>query len=216
MSRAVLIETSSRSSLVAIAEEGVVRVSRRLDEARRNARDLVPALAELLSLHGWAPASLALVAAGVGPGSYTGLRVGLMAAKALAYALRCRLVGVETFAALARQAPGGLVDVIADAQKGAVYVQEFDGPSPVGPVQVRLAEEWAASRRPTAWATGPGMVKHGYLVEPSRAAPPDSWHPSAEALLAVALESPDSDPMTLAPLYVQASSAERQWDALGR
>ena len=65
---------------------------RRLDEARRNARDLAPAAAELLQKQGWKPIGLDAVLVSCGPGSYTGLRVGIMSAKTLAYATRCALI----------------------------------------------------------------------------------------------------------------------------
>ncbi len=62
-----------------------------------------------------------------GPGSYTGLRVGIMSAKTFAYATGCALIAVDTFAAIALQAPESVarVDVLADAQQDKVYVQSF-------------------------------------------------------------------------------------------
>ncbi len=212
----LLIETSTRAPLVAVAEAGVVLAWRRLDEARRNARDLVPLIAELLHARGWAPRDLDAIAAGVGPGSYTGLRVGLMAAKTLAYATGCRLIGVETFAVLARQASPGPGDIIADAQRESVYVQPFDGHTPAGPLEVRPVAGWLRTRREGAWASGPGLERYAPLLAGVPLTAPETWRPGAEALLAAALASPPADVMTLGPLYVQASSAEIQWAALGK
>src|SRR5829696_4340229 len=126
----LLLETSSRGPLAALAEGERVVASRRLDETRRNARDLAPAVAELLAGRGLKARDLGGVIVGLGPGSYTGLRVGVMTAKTLAYAVGCPLVGVPTFHVLARQAGGGLVEVIADAQKDAIYHQAFRDDEP--------------------------------------------------------------------------------------
>src|SRR5262245_8574874 len=95
--RLLILETSGRRGLVAVALGGAVREARRLDDARRNAvaRDLAPTVAELLRGQGWKAVDLDAVLVSVGPGSYTGLRVGIMSAKALAYATRCGLVGID-------------------------------------------------------------------------------------------------------------------------
>src|SRR5438034_42231 len=83
-----------------------------------------------------------------GPGSYTGLRVGLMSAKALAYATGCELRAVDTFAAIAHQSPAEApsVWVIADALQGQVYRQRFtrsaDGWSAADELRIEPAEDW--------------------------------------------------------------------------
>lgn len=132
--KALLLETSQKTGLVALAEGERVLGQRRLDEARRHARDLVPFVRALLDEQGWKARDLDAVIVSIGPGSYTGLRVGVMSAKTLAYATGCALVGVETFAALARQAPAAAerIDVLGDAQQGKVYLQRFQC-SPLAP-----------------------------------------------------------------------------------
>lgn len=226
MTRVLLIETSARSALAAVAERARVVGERRLDDSRRNARDLAPAIQELLRERGWRPGDLSAIAVGLGPGSYTGLRVGLMTAKALAYATGCALVGVETFAILARQVPQecGRVDVVADAQKDSVYLQSFarDGGGFVAasPLVVRPVEDWLAGRQAEAWATGPGLGKYGARLAGVPTAPPDRWLVGAEAMLALALGRLEAgekdDVMGLGPIYARPSSAEQQWDSLGR
>src|SRR5207253_2080150 len=104
-----------------------MRGLRVLDEARRHARDLAPAVAALLAEQGWRPRDLHGVVVSRGPGSYTGLRVAVMSAKTLAYVTGCALLAVDTFAAVALQVPAeaARVDVLADAQQDKVYVQPF-------------------------------------------------------------------------------------------
>src|SRR5262245_29331387 len=103
--RFLILETSGRVGQVALARGAMLLRGRRLDAARRHARGLAPAVAELLQDEGWRPRDLDAVLVSRGPGSYTGLRVGVMSAKALAYATGCRLLAVETFAAITRQSP---------------------------------------------------------------------------------------------------------------
>src|SRR5262245_20889227 len=125
--RLLLLETSGRVGQVALAHGESLLGLRRLDETRRHARDLAPAVRDLLAEHGWRPRDLHAVVVSRGPGSYTGLRVGVMSAKALAYATGCTLLAPDTFAAIAVQTPAAAqrLDVLADAQQDRVYVQRF-------------------------------------------------------------------------------------------
>src|SRR5437773_12528724 len=99
--RSLILETSGRVGQVALARGATLLRTQRLDEARRHARDLAPAVAQLLQAERWQPRDLDAVLVSRGPGSYTGLRVGIMSAKALAYAVGCLLLAVDTFAAIA-------------------------------------------------------------------------------------------------------------------
>src|SRR4051794_34023150 len=146
--RLLILETSGRAGQVGLASGAQVRGVRTLEASRRQARDLVPATAELLAEQGWRARDLDGVVVSRGPGSYTGLRVGLMSAKALAYATGCPLVAVDTFAAIALQTPEETdrVDVLADAQQDKVYVQPFrrEGGSwqAGGPLVIQAFREW--------------------------------------------------------------------------
>jgi tRNA threonylcarbamoyladenosine biosynthesis protein TsaB len=221
--RLLLVETSGRVGLVALAEGDELRALRPLDEARRNARDLAPLVAALLRQEGWSANDLAGVVVSRGPGSYTGLRVGLMSAKTFAYATRCALIGVETFAAVALQAPEECraVDVLGDAQKDQVYVQSFGcagggAMEAAGPLEVRPFDEWLAGRRAEAWVSGPGLVKwQARLPGGVRCVEEEAWRPQAESLLWLGLERYEAgqrdDVFALEPLYLRPSSAEEQW-----
>src|SRR5829696_6432985 len=101
----LILETSGRVAQVGLARGGAVVRSSRLEETRRHARDLASTVDAMLKTEGLSPRDLTGVMVSRGPGSYTGLRVGLISAKALAYATGCHLVAVDTFAAIAHQAP---------------------------------------------------------------------------------------------------------------
>ncbi len=225
--RWLIVETSSRMGRVAVAEGETMRGERRLDEARRHARDLTPAVASLLAERGWKPREIHAAIVSRGPGSYTGLRVGLMSAKTFAHAAGCVLLGVDTFAAIALQAPTALerVDVLADAQQDKIYVQSFvycgEDWQPATALAIRPVADWLAARAADAAATGPGLHKWAARL-PSHVPLLDAslWEPQPASLLRLGLRryraGERDDPMTLEPLYLRPSSAEEQWQARGK
>jgi tRNA threonylcarbamoyladenosine biosynthesis protein TsaB len=222
--RLLILETSGRVGQVAVAEGEVLCAARRLDEARRHARDLAPAVRDLLAGRGWRPRDVDAVVVGRGPGSYTGLRVGIMSAKAFAYATGCALLAVDTFAAVAAQAPTEAVrlDVLADAQQDKVYVQGFarsaagGPPQPATPLRIEPFADWLGRRDLVAWATGPGLRgQRQRLPADVPVVDPAAWEPQAESLLCLGLAryraGARDDLWALEPLYLRPSSAEEQW-----
>jgi tRNA threonylcarbamoyladenosine biosynthesis protein TsaB len=222
----LIIETSHRLGRVAIADGDRIIGERLLDEARRHARDLVPATRDLLAEAGWKPRDLTAVIVSRGPGSYTGLRVGIMSAKMLAYATGCKLIGVETFAAIALQAlaDARVVDVIADAQQDRVYVQRFLIGEPAAqangePLTIQAMAEWRTTLNKGDCVIGPGLERFAeQLPGHVRIAPPESWFPRSESLLRIGIErlhrGERDDPFAVEPLYLRASSAEEKWALL--
>jgi tRNA threonylcarbamoyladenosine biosynthesis protein TsaB len=220
--RLLIVETSGRVGQVALAEGDDLKRSRRLEESRRHARDLVPAVADLLTAQGWQPRDLQGVIVSRGPGSYTGLRVGIMSAKTFAYALGCPVVGVETFAALALQAPeeAVLLDVIADAQQDRIYLQRFTRSGPAGSLAIVGVTDWLA-RREAAWVTGPGLhVYDTRLPVGIQRVDASAWDARPESLLRLGLAryrgGETDDVWSLEPLYLRPSSAEEKWQSLSR
>ena len=116
-----------------------------LDATRRHARDLVPAVADLLRQQAWRPHDLGGVAVSAGPGSYTGLRVGIISAKTLAFALGCKVIAVPTFHVIARRAnvTENELDVVADAQQDNLYVQRFGRQDAAEQVQRQINWRWS-------------------------------------------------------------------------
>lgn len=222
--RLLILETSSRTGLVALALGEELRGVRQLEEARRHTRDLAPATSALLAEQGWRPRDLQAVIVSRGPGSYTGLRVGIMSAKTFAYATGCALIAVDTFAALAVQAPPSLprIDVLADAQQDKVYVQSFvrmaEGWQSSSELSIHPIADWLAAREPSAWVTGPGLLKWASRL-PADVPKVDAslWEPQSASLLRIGLARYQAgerdDPWALEPLYLRPSSAEEQWRA---
>ena len=232
--KTIVLETSSRVGMVALARGRTVLGQRVLDERRRHARDLAPSLQQLLQEQGWKPKEVDAVIVNIGPGSYTGLRVGIMSAKAWAYATGCRLLGVPSFEAvawqvahaLADQAAAGVAWVLEDAQQGRVYCQRFalhrqaPGPLPgieaLTPLQVLPLDAWLAQVEEGAVVAGPALRLYQARL-PGRVllAPEPAWLPQPAALAHLGLarlERGEADNvLALEPLYARPSAAEEQW-----
>src|SRR5215213_3884869 len=160
--RVLVLETAGRVGQVALASGDAVLAEARLEEARRRASDLALTVADLLKAQGWMARDLTAVVVGLGPGSYTGLRVGLASAKALAYATGAAFFGVETFAAVAVRAPAGVrtVSVVGDALQGKLFRHDFQRAEsgawePAGPLAVVDSARWLNSLEPETWVSGP-------------------------------------------------------------
>jgi tRNA threonylcarbamoyladenosine biosynthesis protein TsaB len=225
----LLIETSGKVGQVGLAEGNRLLTGAELSLQHKHNRDLAPAIKTLLDNAGWTARELGAVIVSLGPGSYTGLRVGLMSAKTLAYATGCGLIAVETFACLARQAGSvaGRLDVVDDAQRGNVYCQSFTRQGltedwrSASELAVAPYAEWLAHRDPSAWATGPGLhIQPAWQHDLPKKLPTEAWLPRLSSLLEEGLKNgkgmSTSQTQALEPLYLRPSSAEEKWEALGR
>lgn len=140
MSLILCIETGTDVCSVGIAKDGELLSLRESDEGRDHARKVGVFVDELLRETGIAPEDLDAVAVGKGPGSYTGLRIGVSFAKGLCYGLQKALVAVGSLDALAEVAredyEAGILSVegwenaylcpMVDARRMEVYAQVFD------------------------------------------------------------------------------------------
>jgi tRNA threonylcarbamoyl adenosine modification protein YeaZ len=134
VARALAIETSTRPGSLALTWSGRTR-ERELERERSHARDLFPALDELFAALDVpaAKSELDAIYVGIGPGSYTGLRVGIATALGLARALDAPAIGIPSIEALAlaELVPGETGSVAHDARGGrfyhARYARDADG-----------------------------------------------------------------------------------------
>jgi tRNA threonylcarbamoyladenosine biosynthesis protein TsaB len=223
----LILETSGRIGRVGLARGDSVQRSASLDDTRRHARDLALTVEWLLRAESLAPKELAGVMVGRGPGSYTGLRVGLMSAKALAYATGCRLVAVDTFAAIASQAPpeARTLWVIADALQNQVYLQRFergaDGTmAAVDELHFERVDVALSRVAPGTWISGPGVkVYADRIPENCQCVPEAEREPRVESLFAVGRTLAPltrEELFAIEPLYLRGSSAEEKAKAEGR
>lgn len=128
----IAIETSSRSGSIALLRRDVLVKTINLPPEERTAQTLAPALADLMEWLRHENGSLAFIAVSHGPGSFTGLRIGVTAAKTLAYALHVPVVPCDTLRVLLHQArklaPGSpRYDAAVHAYRGQVFWRQEDG-----------------------------------------------------------------------------------------
>ncbi len=125
----LMIETSTECCSVALADGTQILASRVNETPRQHAAQLVPYIQEVLKESGVSADALDAVAVSEGPGSYTGLRVGVSTAKGICFGAGVPLIGIDTLEILARQAEGRHDRIIAmlDARRMEVYAAPFDG-----------------------------------------------------------------------------------------
>ncbi len=218
--RVLIIETSGKIGQVALAAVDGILDRRLLPEARRHARDLAARSAELLAKHEWRARDLTAVIVCTGPGSFTGLRVGIASAKALAYATGCPLFGVPAFAAIAAKIneASAKLEIIADALQGHVYCQGFVWVEQTwkirNEIRIRPFAEWADDVAPGSLLAGPGLsLHHDRLPAQCRSVADSLCEPDCAGLLDVAQQAADgrrADPWEIEPIYLRGSSAEEK------
>lgn len=120
------IETATDAGEVALLRDGETAGVRALGAGMIHGREVAPAVEALLRAAGLAPKDLGLVAVDVGPGSYTGVRVGVATAKGLAMGTGCPVVGVGSLEAMLAEAPGAGVAVI-DGGRARVFARLPEG-----------------------------------------------------------------------------------------
>jgi tRNA threonylcarbamoyl adenosine modification protein YeaZ len=128
-------DTSSAAVTVALADpvSGEILASSTTVDALRHGELLAPAIASALESAGITPGDLTRIAVGVGPGPFTGLRVGLVTARTMADVLGIEVAGVCSLDVLARQSSLSLpVAVATDARRKEIYWALYDGPAADG------------------------------------------------------------------------------------
>lgn len=222
------LDTATAAASVAVATEERVVAELTVNTGRPHSELLMLHIAALLRQARLEKTDLQGVAVSVGPGSFTGLRIGLSTAKGLAYALGVPIAGVSTLAALAYQcpAPGASVSPVLNGQRGVVYnalytwadgVMREDMPPRLIAAEA-LAAELAAAGRP-AWLLGDGVSLLAPFITAGSgltAAPPHLTLPRAAAvgLLGAARikEHGGDDVLRLEPWYIRRSAAEVAWE----
>ena len=223
----VAIETSVTHGSVAVGRDDRCLESQAFTGPLRHAVEFLPTLASLCDRHDISPSQIETVCVSAGPGSFTGLRIGITAARMLALANGCRVVPVPSLQATAQNAldsaqPPQHVAVVIDAKRRRVYANAFtlneEGVylPDFEPAEVDPNSFLADLRRDTA-VLGEGVARHAEAVEASGLPilPPELATPRAAWVYQLgrrlAFNTPIIEPRSLVPTYVRLPEAEERW-----
>jgi tRNA threonylcarbamoyladenosine biosynthesis protein TsaB len=202
------LDTALAACSVAVTRDGEVVAAASEPMLRGHQERLAPMVEAVMAKARLPFAALDRIGVTVGPGSFTGLRVGLAFAKGLGLALGKPCVGVGTLETLAASEPGpGLTTAVIDARRGQVYLQAFEGGAavmapdalPVDTAAARLAELWRGGPLRLVGPGAPllaGIAPEAFVIE--RAAP----DPAALCALIAGRTTPAR------PLYLRAPDAK--------
>lgn len=170
MTRLLALETSGRAGSVAALDGTQLLAERTLDAARGSAATLAPAIGELLADVQWRAADVQVIGVAAGPGSFTGLRIGVMTAKTLAYALGADVIAVDTLDVIAHQARSVLLQqashdarplwAVLDAGRDDLFAARYLADTGTGaliaerPTALVRGADWLAELKAGDWISG--------------------------------------------------------------
>ncbi len=220
--RILALDTTGRAGSVAAFVGDKLLWELELNRNQRSAQSLAPGIKELLARVGWKPPDVELLTLPSGPGSFTGLRIGVMTAKTFAYAVDAAIVGLNTLEVIAARAPEDFdqVEVLMDAQRQQLFTQTFERDShgvwqAIRPIELQTVDAWLAGSNRTLAITGPLLARFSPAqLEGRRLVDRALWDPTAgvTGLLGARrfAEGRRDDLWTLAPKYYRQSAAEEK------
>jgi len=225
--RGLAIETSGSVGSVALVEGGTEVASDTFPHGLQHAARIIPAIDGLCAGRGWRPGDIGEIYVSAGPGSFTGLRIGITLAKTLAFATGAKLVAVPTVGVLAENAPAEArhLIVVLDAKRGQIFTARFERQNEAWITRREaqlstLAAMLADSPRPV-YLLGEGLPYHTNMIATDDPAVnctgPETWRASATAVAklgyAAARRGEFIDAMQLTPIYLRMPEAQEKWEA---
>ncbi len=217
------IETASSTASVALLRDGVLLAEHSVHHTRTHSETVMPMVDRMLTDLGFSSSQLDAVAVNCGPGSFTGVRIGVCAANAMGAALSIPVVGVDALQALYENVRfwSGNVCAIIDANNDSAYFAQYENGIAVAEP---AAEEVAAYLNQVPSGTlfvGDGATGYEALIRQTivnaQIAPDYASLSHASALCRVAermLREGKEPPKEALPLYLRPSQAERMWQKL--
>jgi tRNA threonylcarbamoyladenosine biosynthesis protein TsaB len=212
--RVLGIESSGGRGGIALLDGEAVLGTRLFEKGMVHGRELAPSIESLAGELDFGLESLDLVACDVGPGSYTGVRVGLAAAKGLALGLRKPLIGVASLDALAQAAlgRGEVLCPAMDARCGLIYGALYREGRRVSDYWAEKPAEFAARVPRGAFVFGDALLTFGPLFQNVERGERELWDPRPECVAFLGSrsyrEGVRHDAATIVPLYLRSTEAE--------
>jgi tRNA threonylcarbamoyladenosine biosynthesis protein TsaB len=210
------LDTSTSCLSVALMRDKAIISEINLAVKVGHAGMILPVIDEVLSNSSTNKDDITLIATGIGPGSFTGLRIGIATAKGLAKAIRCPLAGIPTLDIIARGALPSSMHImpIVDAKKGEVFCALYnkDGSRLTDIMNLRPGGIAALVREDTLFVGNGCDIYRDILIKDLgplyHEGPALLWYPRASVLAGIAQSLPTEDlSQDVQPLYIRASDA---------
>ncbi len=225
-SNILAIETSGRVGSVALGIGCELKRSARFRADFSHAAELLPTIDELCRALSWTPSDIDHVYLSIGPGSFTGLRIAVTLARALALSIKADIVAVATLEVIAQNAmlvdePPPQVAVLLDAKRGQVYSAAFERAEGryARAVDACIADpiEFLNALPQPVCVLGEGITYHREALAcvAHTQLPEALWPPRVETVLKLGYEKAQrgefEQPTALAPVYLRRPEAEEVW-----
>jgi tRNA threonylcarbamoyladenosine biosynthesis protein TsaB len=229
MQRSLAIETSGRIGSIALVEDGNLRLEEQFPHGLQHAAQIVPMIDRLCATANCAPRELEHLYVSAGPGSFTGLRIGITLAKTLSFATGAKIVAVPSVRVLVENAPSDAkhVIIVLDAKREQIFTARFERSSD-GWVEREtahldsLSAMLERSPRPVH-LLGEGVPYHEKFIprdEQIITTPSETWRARAGAVAVLGMELAQQrvfeDPFRLTPIYIRRPEAEEKWEQMGK
>ena len=219
------LDTATGVCTVGLVQDGHVLAEYDISVGLTHSEGLMPQMDQMFARTGIKKENTDRIAVSIGPGSFTGLRIGLAAAEAMAYAWQCGICGVNTLEAMAYNIPveGVVLVPVLDAQKGNFYAAFYEWTDgelrKVRPVEMAdretLLQQLQACGKPVLLMGECEKLMKKELPDGISVAPEQVRLPKASS---VALAAEGTEPLTgedvftLRPYYIRKSEAEELWE----
>jgi tRNA threonylcarbamoyladenosine biosynthesis protein TsaB len=230
MPRALAIETSGRIGSIAIVQDDRILAEEQFAHGLQHAAHIIPMIDRLCRAQQWSPRDIEHLYVSHGPGSFTGLRIGITLAKTMALAMGVKIVPVPSVHVLAENAPEDAANliIVLDAKRDQIFTARFERAACSGQQAAKWTEREAAHldtlgamlarcQKPVH-LLGEGIPYHRKFIPENDPlvimTPEESWRARASAVAKLgsqlARENRFTDPLTLTPIYIRRPEAEEK------
>jgi tRNA threonylcarbamoyladenosine biosynthesis protein TsaB len=224
--RGLAIETSGRLGSVALVEDGNVLDDLSFEHGLQHAAMMLPMIDRLCAARRWKPADLHELYVSAGPGSFTGLRIGITLVKTLAMATGAKVAAVPSVRVLAENAPEDARNliIVLDAKRDQIFTARFERENAGWAIREdarldSLTDTLGRSPRPVH-LLGEGIPYHEKFIPRVDAGvivvAKESWRARASSVARLgwkmARDEAFSDPWKLTPIYIRRPEAEEKWE----
>ncbi|MEX0381328.1 tRNA (adenosine(37)-N6)-threonylcarbamoyltransferase complex dimerization subunit type 1 TsaB [Leuconostoc sp. MS02] len=213
-------DTSNQPLTVSLAEDNQVKRVFSTNEARNHSIQLLPAIQETIAAQNWTLTDIDRIVVAQGPGSFTGLRIGVTVAKVLANTLKIDLVGVSSLAILAQQVTApGLIVPLFNARNDNVFAGVYhNGNNVLADAHQPIANlfNWLQAHDEPIIFLGDTDVFSAHITETfgtrAHMLTPSESLPDGQGIVSLGLQAnPVNDIADFNPQYLRKTQAELNW-----